>query len=170
MEEKWTYGTTNRVCVKSDADAQFSSVVSAIRNQHQDGIQVEGAFLAQRHFVDFGQAYLACRSQATRARPHSVLHRARCIASLRSATLEQWKSTTFFCDRVAHASCVLVLASRQNGLLTSDLSLDPTVNDVGRIMDRERKILLRGDIPQQRLSRYSREFIDSSALRVTLIA
>ena len=48
MEEKWTYGTTNRVCVKSDADAQFSSVVSAIRNQRQDGIQVEGAFLAQR--------------------------------------------------------------------------------------------------------------------------
>ena len=44
MEEKWTYGTTNRVCVKSDADAQFSSVVSAIRNQHQDGLQVEGAF------------------------------------------------------------------------------------------------------------------------------
>src|SRR5437764_12975952 len=48
MEEKWSDGTTNRVCVKSDADAQFSSVVSAIRNQHQDGVQVEGAFLAQR--------------------------------------------------------------------------------------------------------------------------
>src|SRR5260370_33995019 len=48
MEGKWSYGTTNRVCVKSDADAQFWSVVSAIRNQHQDGIQVEGAFLAQR--------------------------------------------------------------------------------------------------------------------------
>src|SRR5438552_15100776 len=48
MEEKWTYGTTNRVCVQSDADAQFSSVVSAIRNQHQDGLQVEGAFLAPR--------------------------------------------------------------------------------------------------------------------------
>src|SRR5437868_15004599 len=48
MEEKWTYGTTNRVCVKSDADAQFSSVVSAIRNQHQEGVQVEGEFLAQR--------------------------------------------------------------------------------------------------------------------------
>ena len=48
MEGKWSYGTTNRVCVQSDADAQFSSVVSAIRNQHQDGIQVEGAFLAQR--------------------------------------------------------------------------------------------------------------------------
>jgi putative transposase len=48
MEEKWTYGTTNGVCLESDADAQFSSVVSAIRNQHQEGIQVEGAFLAQR--------------------------------------------------------------------------------------------------------------------------
>src|SRR5439155_17464712 len=33
---------------ESDADAQFSSVVSAIRNQHQDGVQVERAFLAQR--------------------------------------------------------------------------------------------------------------------------
>src|SRR5437588_10073279 len=48
MEEKWIYGTTNRVCVKSDADAQFSSVVSAIRNQYQDGVQVERAFSAQR--------------------------------------------------------------------------------------------------------------------------
>src|SRR6266571_2717635 len=48
MEEKWSYGTTNRVCGESDADAQFSSVVSAIRNQHQDGVQVERAFSAQR--------------------------------------------------------------------------------------------------------------------------
>src|SRR5207248_10767623 len=48
MEEKWTYGRENRVCVKSNEDAQFPSVVSAIRDQHQDGVQVERAFLAQR--------------------------------------------------------------------------------------------------------------------------
>src|SRR6266513_3492994 len=41
MEEKWTYGRENRVCVKSDEDAQFPSVVSAIRDQCQDGVQVE---------------------------------------------------------------------------------------------------------------------------------
>src|SRR5882757_1003804 len=41
MEERMEFG-------ESDADAQFSSAVSAIRDQHQDGVQVEGAFSAQR--------------------------------------------------------------------------------------------------------------------------
>src|SRR5438874_109329 len=81
----------------------------------------ENAYVAKRIHFDYGQAYLARRSQATQRRPHSMSASGRGAASLRSATLEQWKSTTFFCDRVAHACRVLVLASRQNGLLISHL-------------------------------------------------
>src|SRR5437870_12039162 len=42
MEERMEFA------VRAMQTLNFSSVVSAIRNQHQDGVQVERAFLAQR--------------------------------------------------------------------------------------------------------------------------
>ena len=47
VEKDRTYGTKNRVCVKGDEGAQFSGTLPGVRDQCQDGVQVEGALFAR---------------------------------------------------------------------------------------------------------------------------
>jgi hypothetical protein len=47
VEKDRTYGTKNRVCLKGDEGAQFSGALPGVRDQCQDGVQVEGALFAR---------------------------------------------------------------------------------------------------------------------------
>src|ERR1700750_210405 len=76
VEEDRTYGGENRVCVKGNEHAQFSSALPGIRDQRQDGIQVEGALYPGGFGRDGGRIAPAQEQSRAVARGGGVRDRA----------------------------------------------------------------------------------------------
>jgi transposase len=63
VEKKWTYGTANRVCGKSDADAQFSGALS------EYGISTKTGYKWRERF--WRQGFAGMKEESRRPKSHS---------------------------------------------------------------------------------------------------
>src|SRR5438067_2846031 len=85
MEEKWSYGTTNRVWVKSDADAQFRALCQ------QYGISAKRGYKWRERFWRKGLAGMEEESRRPKSHSKQLPEEGVCeIVRLKLAHLAWW--------------------------------------------------------------------------------